>query len=509
MTRAEESISTSSSSRSKRSAASSRSTRSAEGEPFEKYEMHLEESVSGSLAYSVSRSESVKPSSDEDSESPSNVVCSIHSEESPCPERFAAYKHQILQNHMKKSDSESCASLLVNQLTDFGVDVYLVPFDSHDIFGAVRGVCNAVSDAVPKLAANYRCCLFKDEHDRLFNLVIAGGSSAAGLEWKQVNATFSGTKAVITIVLLSKMFSCFATNYGLNPSIVALILGLVCNEEMSFVSMNTCIHVQGHPSVGAYALMQPTLTDWPKKLVVFMLAIAGASSNSTVKKGITWAGVFFAVFIMSANVGARAWGNMCLTKQKYSGPLYSVIAMIKAFVLGLFFPYFGSRGCEPGGHVALMNTLKSALIVAFVFIASGFWQQFNESILITTQQETPTCSQDYVYIVVGSWYTVSLLASICFYKRIIPEQVKPIPESASREPLLVEDVSSPVGFRVPNFPDYVLDPAHDFKPIQFCSAKCDVAFGVLLALGLGGGIVAWGITSINMMSLWFPPAYYS
>lgn len=188
----------------------------------------------------------------------SDVVDVVAYEVPPAP-----YKHQLVQKHVNfgGADGKNCASTLVNQLVEFGIDVYLVRRDSPDLFGAVRGICKAVSDKDPKYASNYQCCLFQDEDGRLFNVAISGGSSAIGLAWKQVIETFSSTKAIIAIVLLGRNFTCVSSNYGLNPSIIALILGLVCSEEMSFVSLNTGIYVQGYPSAGAYSLMQPTLMD--------------------------------------------------------------------------------------------------------------------------------------------------------------------------------------------------------------------------------------------------------
>jgi hypothetical protein len=231
-----------------------------------------------------------------------------------------------------------------------------------------------------------------------------------------------------------------------------------------------------------------------------MLAIAGSSTDSKLKIGITWFGVFFAVFIMFANLGSRAWQNLCLNKQKYAGPLRMVVALIKAFALGLIVPYFGSRGCEPGGRTALVNTLKSSLIVAIVFILSGFWQEFNDALLVQVEGASSTCSQQYVHIVVGSWYTISILACICSYKRIIPDRAKHIPENADREPFLVEDWSSPVGYMVPNFPDYYLDPAHDFKPLTFSNEIAFVAIGAFFALVFGATLVIWGLSDTNVIS---------
>lgn len=151
-------------------------------------------------------------------------------------------------------------------------------------------------------------------------------------------------------------------------------------SERFHVSLPTgkCSHRIPNTSLSALFLSRKS---GPKKIVIFLLAIAGAASDSVVQTSLTWAGTFFAIFILGSNLGSRAWHNMCLTKQRYSGPLYAVIASIKAFGIGLLFPYFGCRGCEPGGQVALENTLKSALIVAIVFILSGF-REFGQIFIV-------------------------------------------------------------------------------------------------------------------------------
>jgi len=189
----------------------------------------------------------------------SDVVDVVAYEVSPTP-----YKHQIIQKHVENFngvDGEDCTTSMINQLAEFGIDVYVIRYDEPDLFGAVKDVCKRVSDKDPKYASNYQCCLFQDEDGRLFNVIISGGSAATGLALRQVSETFSSTKAILAIVLLSKTFSCVSSSYGLNPTIIALMLGLVCNEEMSYVSLNAGVYVQGYPSAGAYSLMQPTIMD--------------------------------------------------------------------------------------------------------------------------------------------------------------------------------------------------------------------------------------------------------
>ena len=95
----------------------------------------------------------------------------------------------------------------------------------------------------------------------------------------------------------------------------------------------------------------------------------------------------------------------------------------------------------------------------------------------------------------GIWLSLSLMASVC-----VAGRVDPIREYPDEEPLLEEDHRSPVGYRVPNLPDFPIDPSLAKKGILPFSLRIELALGVLLTAAIGTGIVAlaftdWGVAT--------------
>ena len=112
----------------------------------------------------------------------------------------------------------------------------------------------------------------------------------------------------------------------------------------------------------------------PRKVLIFVLAMASAATGSEKQKYITLLGVIIAVYILFTNLGCRAWKNMCLKKQGYMGCFGAPLASFSAFLVGITFPYLGFREVESGGQTALENTIISAIFVALIFIVSDFDQ---------------------------------------------------------------------------------------------------------------------------------------
>lgn len=87
------------------------------------------------------------------------------------------------------------------------------------------------------------------------------------------------------------------------------------------------------------------------------------------------------------------------------------------------------------------------------------------------------------------------MASTC-----IAGRVEPICDYPDEEPLLEEDHRSPVGYRVPNLPDFPIDPCQGKKGVFPTSLRIELATGALMAAVIGAGIVAltytdWGETA--------------
>jgi hypothetical protein len=93
----------------------------------------------------------------------------------------------------------------------------------------------------------------------------------------------------------------------------------------------------------------------------------------------------------------------------------------------------------------------------------------------------------------GIWWSMSFLVSLFLVLRIEPANVFPEEE----ELLLEESHSSPVGFKVPNLPDFSIDPNLAQKGLSMFDIRVEFLCGVFLALGIGSGIVYLAFTDFD------------
>ena len=97
------------------------------------------------------------------------------------------------------------------------------------------------------------------------------------------------------------------------------------------------------------------------------------------------------------------------------------------------------------------------------------------------------CNQDNVNITLGIYFAMTAITCIFAAQKIAPPEQHPEDD----DPILVEEQTSPVGFRVPNFPDYPIDPIHfGRKGYSCCSLKFEVIVGVLISIGVGAFVVS-------------------
>jgi hypothetical protein len=80
---------------------------------------------------------------------------------------------------------------------------------------------------------------------------------------------------------------------------------------------------------------------------------------------------------------------------------------------------------------------------------------------------------------------------------LVAGKVEPIRNYPDEEPLLEEDHRSPVGYRVPNLPDFPIDPYLGKKGRIPLPMRIELSFGALLAALIGAGVIAlvfteWG-----------------
>jgi len=286
------------------------------------------------------------------------------------------YKHQAVQEELLSilESNDSDHNKVIAKLIELGVVVYIVTYDSTDLFRDLIEITIHASNHNPRYASNNRCCLYKDSKGRVFNVVVSGGTEGLAGTYDSNFISFSGFEATSAAVVLFRSFACLDQDTGLKPAYLSLILGLVLHEEISMLWPNVCLQVQGTPSIGAFALQNIVIADWPRKVLIFVLAMASAATGSEKQKYITLLGVIIAVYILFTNLGCRAWKNMCLKKQGYMGCFGAPLASFSAFLVGITFPYLGFREVESGGQTALENTIISAIFVALIFIVSDFDQ---------------------------------------------------------------------------------------------------------------------------------------
>ncbi len=83
-----------------------------------------------------------------------------------------------------------------------------------------------------------------------------------------------------------------------------------------------------------------------------------------------------------------------------------------------------------------------------------------------------------------------MVIAIFQVRRIKPPDQFPKDE----EPILVQDDKSPVGFRVPNLPDFAIDPILAKDGTFGCSFAFETVLGFVMALLVGAGIVWLALT---------------
>lgn len=101
------------------------------------------------------------------------------------------------------------------------------------------------------------------------------------------------------------------------------------------------------------------------------------------------------------------------------------------------------------------------------------------------------CNQDSINSIVGMWWTITAITSLCLVR------IHPLvgAKNLTGEKVLVENHASPVGYQVPNLPDYEIDPTLVSTGIGFLSLSVEFVFGLVLVLVVGAGIVSLAYTS--------------
>jgi hypothetical protein len=159
--------------------------------------------------------------------------------------------------------------------------------------------------------------------------------------------------------------------YTFKPAYLSLVLGLVLTEEISMSWLNASMLVRATPSVSAHSLVSSVGSDMLRKGLLLCLALAGAATG-TMQRVLTLTGISLACMVMLANLGSRAWHFLGWHPQRYNGMSASIFAYMAAVATGILVPYMGHRDIEVGGKGAMEYIIKTALLVAAVFVVSDF-----------------------------------------------------------------------------------------------------------------------------------------
>lgn len=101
------------------------------------------------------------------------------------------------------------------------------------------------------------------------------------------------------------------------------------------------------------------------------------------------------------------------------------------------------------------------------------------------------CSQNLVNISVGSWIFFTLLLSLVLATIKTPDTAR---SEYPKDLLLFEDQYSPVGYRVPTFPAFIINPSHAKKGLPLIQFDHELYFSVFVALLMMGAIVSMAFT---------------
>ena len=131
--------------------------------------------------------------------------------------------------------------------------------------------------------------------------------------------------------------------------------------------------ITGTPSVAAHTIISNFDSDWPRKLALFILTLAGLSEfvDADGQTYLTLIGIGMSISILAANLGSRAWHFMSWKTLGQGQMFVPVISYGLAVMTGLLFPYIGFGRIQAGGKSAIWMVCLNSLIVAIVFVFSG------------------------------------------------------------------------------------------------------------------------------------------
>jgi hypothetical protein len=438
--------------------------------------------------------------------------------------RCPSYRRERLIRDIDDAGQNGYSAVL-KTLRDAGILVYIIDakvcITLHEMVEGVRQVIDHVCR--DPVARNHPrqliCLLYRDVDGRLFNLTLTSEFTALEASWKDLLSSSSILQALVLLTILTRSFSCAVDIVGnslqdFRPAYLALVLGLVFSEEIGLSWPNVALLVRGMPSVSAYALTTKFDSDWPKKTLILLLTVASYTTG-TLQKVCTMSGVTLTCLVVLANLGSKSWKFLHWKPTMgmkswccgFFRPLDPIMAYVAAILTGICFPYLGHRQIQSGGTAAIESVLRIAVVVAALFILSDYDEV--QKFLVVGSED---CNQDYVNVGVGTWWSLSLIASLSMLLReeLRKNRMKDghtnndclLPDD--EEPLLQEEQASPLGYKVPHLPDFPIDPSltyNGWAPLCCCSVSFEYVLGIAVAVGVGAFICFLGLSGLDDMVL--------
>lgn len=247
--------------------------------------------------------------------------------------------------------------------------------------------------------------------------------------------------------------------------------------------------VRGFPSISAQSVLSGVDSDWLRKGIVLTLLLASVANGwGSVQHILCFCGISLACLILLANLGARAWGFMQWRPIQNFGFMEPIVSFLAAVFTGIMFPFLGHRQVESGGKAALESTMGIALLSGIIFVLSDY-----DNIQRFVVMGSENCDQDTIVLTMGIWWTIATLCSVGAVYRKGRQGIWPDDE----EPLLLKDHASPVGFKVPNLPDFPIDSALAQRSIFCLGIHFELGLMLVATLAMGGFMCFLAFTQVD------------
>lgn len=186
--------------------------------------------------------------------------------------------------------------------------------------------------------------------------------------------------------------------------------------------------VRNTPAHCAYLLQAVIRDDLLRKVCLFSFVLGASTVGwwQTAFKGI---GVILACLLLMINIGSRSWYFLDLSsfkRDRIGGN--SIMPFLLSIFTGFSLSFLSSRVSASGGQRSIEHIVLSAVVIAVVMIVSSF-ERF-QKLIIMDDEVSDFClrysvhtyalstqiheQNNIINLILGSWWTISLLGSLCF-----------------------------------------------------------------------------------------------